>query len=65
MSKIISNALTLTIFTVSLVLFTVLTLDFINYQGQQSLFEMALWLLFGFITLGFGKIIVLLNTTIH
>ena len=65
MSKIISNALTLIIFTVSLVLFTVLTLDFINYQGQQSLFEMALWLLFGFITLGFGKIIVLLNTTIH
>ena len=62
MSKLIANALSLTIFTVSIVLFTVLTLDFINYPGYQSLYEMVLWLLFGFIALGFSRVIVLLDS---
>lgn len=62
MNNYIANALTLTIFTVSLVLFTIITLDFINYNGQQSLFELFLWLIFGLITFVFGKTIILLNS---
>lgn len=61
MNNYIANALTLTIFTVSLVLFTIITLDIINYTGQQSLFELLLWLIFGLISLIFGKVIILLN----
>ena len=62
MNNYIANALTLTIFTVSLVLFTIITLDIINYTGQQSLFELLLWLIFGLITFVFGKTIILLNS---
>jgi|9_EtaG_2_1085328.scaffolds.fasta_scaffold14417_3 hypothetical protein len=61
MSNYIANALTLTIFTVSLVLFTIITLDIINYTGQQSLFELLLWFIFGLISFIFGKVIILLN----
>ncbi len=61
MNNYIANALTLTIFTVSLVLFTIITLNIINYTGQQSLFELLLWLIFGLISLIFGKVIILLN----
>ena len=62
MSKYIANALTLTIFTVSLVLTTLLTMDIINYTGQQSLFELFLWFFFGLVTFIYGKVIILLNT---
>jgi len=61
MNKLISNVLTLAIFTVSLVLTTIITMDIINYTGQQSLFELLLWLIFGLISLIFGKVIILLN----
>ena len=61
MNNYIANALTLTIFTVSLVLTTIITMDIINYTGQQSLFELLLWLIFGLISLIFGKVIILLN----
>ena len=62
MSKYIANTLTLTIFTVSLVLTTLLTMDIINYTGQQSLFELFLWFFFGLVTFIYGKVIILLNT---
>jgi hypothetical protein len=62
MSNYIANALTLTIFTVSLVLTTLLTMDIINYTGQQSLFELFLWFFFGLVTFIYGKVIILLNT---
>ena len=62
MSKYIANALTLTIFTFSLVLTTLLTMDIINYTGQQSLFELFLWFFFGLVTFIYGKVIILLNT---
>ncbi len=62
MSNYIANALTLTIFTVSLVLTTIITMDIINYTGQQSLFELLLWFIFGLITFVFGKTIILLNS---
>lgn len=61
MSKVILNILTLTIFTVSLVLFTLLTSDIINFTGQQSLFELGLWFIFGLISFVYGKTIILLN----
>lgn len=61
MSKVIYNALALTIFTVSLVLTTIITLDIINFTGQQSLFELFLWFIFGLITFVYGKTIILLN----
>jgi hypothetical protein len=62
MNNYIANALTLTIFTVSLVLTTIITMDIINYTGQQSLFELLLWFIFGLITFVFGKTIILLNS---
>jgi len=62
MNKLISNVLTLAIFTVSLVLTTIITMDIINYTGQQSLFELLLWFIFGLITFVFGKTIILLNS---
>jgi len=62
MNIYIANALTLTIFTVSLVLTTLLTMDIINYTGQQSLFELFLWFFFGLVTFIYGKVIILLNT---
>ena len=62
MSNYIANALTLTIFTFSLVLTTLLTMDIINYTGQQSLFELFLWFFFGLVTFIYGKVIILLNT---
>jgi hypothetical protein len=61
MSKVIYNALALTIFTVSLVLTTIITMDIINFTGQQSVFELFLWFIFGLITFVYGKIIILLN----
>ena len=61
MSKVILNTLTLAIFTVSLVLFTLLTSDIINFTGQQSLFELGLWFIFGLISFVYGKTIILLN----
>ena len=61
MSKVIYNALALTIFTVSLVLTTIITMDIINFTGQQSLFELFLWFIFGLITFVYGKTIILLN----
>lgn len=61
MSNVIYNALALTIFTVSLVLTTIITLDIINFTGQQSLFELFLWFIFGLITFVYGKTIILLN----
>ncbi len=62
MNVYIANALTLTIFTVSLVLTTLLTMDIINYTGQQTLFELFLWFFFGLVTFIYGKVIILLNT---
>jgi len=61
MSKVIYNALALTIFTVSLVLTTIITMDIINFTGQQSVFELFLWFIFGLITFVYGKTIILLN----
>lgn len=61
MSKVIYNALALTVFTVSLVLTTIITMDIINFTGQQSLFELFLWFIFGLITFVYGKTIILLN----
>ena len=61
MSMVIYNALALTIFTVSLVLTTIITMDIINFTGQQSVFELFLWFIFGLITFVYGKIIILLN----
>ena len=61
MSNVIYNALALTIFTVSLVLTTIITMDIINFTGQQSLFELFLWFIFGLITFVYGKTIILLN----
>ena len=62
MSKYILNALALTIFTVSLVLFTILTLDFINHTVQQSIFELFLWLFLGLVTFGYAKTMILINS---
>lgn len=61
MNKVILNILTLAIFTVSLVLFTLLTSDIINFTGQQSLFELGLWFFFGLVGFIYGKTIILLN----
>jgi hypothetical protein len=60
--KLVSNVLSLGMFTASLVLFTVLTLDIINHLGQQSLFELLLWLVMGLIAFTFGKAILVLNS---
>lgn len=62
MSKYIINALTLTVFTVSLVLSTILTLDIINNPGQQSILELFLWFFFGLVTFGYAKTIILINS---
>lgn len=60
--KLVSNVLSLGMFTASLVLFTILTLDIINHLGQQSLFELLLWLVMGLIAFTFGKTILILNS---
>ena len=60
--KLVSNVLSLGMFTASLVLFTILTLDIINHLGQQSLFELLLWLVMGIIAFTFGKTILILNS---
>ena len=60
--KLVSNVLSLGMFTASLVLFTILTLDIINHLGQQSLFELLIWLVMGLIAFTFGKTILILNS---
>ena len=60
--KLVSNVLSLGMFTASLVLFTILTLDIVNHLGQQSLFELLLWLVMGLIAFTFGKTILILNS---
>lgn len=60
--KLVSNVLSLGMFTASLVLFTILTLDIVNHLGQQSLFELLLWLVMGIIAFTFGKTILILNS---
>ena len=60
--KLVSNVLSLGMFTASLVLFIILTLDIVNHLGQQSLFELLLWLVMGIIAFTFGKTILILNS---
>ncbi len=60
--KLVSNVLSLGMFTASLVLFTILTLDIIHHLGQQSLFELLMWLVMGLIAFTFGKTILILNS---
>ena len=60
--QLVSNVLSLGMFTASLVLFTILTLDIVNHLGQQSLFELLLWLVMGIIAFTFGKTILILNS---
>ena len=60
--KLVSNVLSLGMFTASLVLFTILTLYIVNHLGQQSLFELLLWLVMGIIAFTFGKTILILNS---
>ena len=60
--KLVSNVLSLGMFTASLVLFTILTLDIVNHLGQLSLFELLLWLVMGIIAFTFGKTILILNS---
>ena len=60
--KLVSNVLSLGMFTASLVLFTILTLDIVNHLGQQSLFELLLWLVMGLIAFTFGKTLLILNS---
>ena len=59
--KLLNNILLLGMFTASLVLFTVLTLDIINFPGQQGLLWLGIWLIMGLISFTMGKAIILLN----
>lgn len=60
--KLVSNILSLGMFTASSVLFTVLTLDIINHPGQQDLLWLGIWLLMGLIALAYAKTILYINS---
>ena len=56
------NVLILVVFSGSLVLFTLLTYDIINFVGQQSILELFIWFTMGFVSFVYGKALLFLNS---
>ena len=56
------NVLILVVFSGSLVLFTLLTYDIINFVGQQSILELFIWFAMGLVSFVYGKALLFLNS---
>jgi len=60
--KFFTNVLILVVFSGSLVLFTLLTYDIINFVGQQSILELFIWFAMGLVSFVYGKALLFLNS---
>jgi hypothetical protein len=60
--QFLTNVLILVVFSGSLVLFTLLTYDIINYVGQQSILELFIWFAMGLVSFVYGKALLFLNS---
>ena len=60
--QFLTNVLILVVFSGSLVLFTLLTYDILNYVGQQSILELFIWFAMGLVSFVYGKALLFLNS---
>ena len=60
--QFLTNVLILVVFSGSLVLFTLLTYDIINFVGQQSILELFIWFAMGLVSFVYGKALLFLNS---